>query len=241
MSQDQNLSPVEIFLKSWQVYQEIIQHNYMFHREISASARTAFEKFSQGKTLNMLDIGCGDSSMALPLLATDKIKCYKGCDLSQPALTIATKQLSTLDISFELQCDNMLHFMSEQAEASTDLLLASYSIHHLDTKEKQQLIFEAARVLSPGGHFLLIDIFREAHEDHADYIENYVDRLRNTWTNLSSTSQDLVIDHATQYDFPECPAFYTNLFEKNGFDTGERLAKCTWHEAWLFTKQDLAY
>lgn len=236
MSQTEELSPVDIFLKSWRVYQEIIEHNYMFHREISTAARLALEEDASCKALRILDLGCGDASMALPFLSADRIAAYVGCDLSQPALDIAKEKLKTLDIPYRLFCDDMLRFMEEQADASADLVLASYAIHHLNANDKQRLIRDVARVLSPEGRFLLIDIFREPHEERIDYVANYMQKLRQDWTALSTEAQDLVVDHATQYDFPEPSSFYATHCQNHGFDTGRCLTKHTWHEAWAFTK-----
>ncbi len=227
---------VEVFLKSWGVYQEIIRHNYMFHREISAATRTALEDEALGKTLRILDLGCGDASMALPLLTQEQITSYKGCDLSKPALDIAKKSLATLSIPHRLICDDMLRFMTEQTDGSADLVLASYAIHHLNANDKQRLIREISRVLSPDGRFILIDIFREPDESRIDYITHYMTTLKNTWIKLSEAAQTLVVNHASEFDFPEQTDFYETACLKNGFLPGVKLAKHTWHQAWLFSK-----
>jgi len=91
-------------------------------------------------------------------------------------------------------------------------------------------------VLKPGGQFVLIDIFREPTEDRAAYMRDYMDVLRKTWSNLSPEGQDLVVNHATEYDYPEQTAFYQLLCEKLGLGSGQRLAKHTWHEAWVFNR-----
>ena len=153
-------STVTLFLKSWQVYQQIIRHNYMFHQEIGESVQAALLDLQPGRKLNVLDLGCGDASMALPLLSPDRIAVYTGCDLSQPALDIARQQLSALQIEHQLICDDMTHMIDELSDASIDLVFSSYAIHHLNAIHKQRMVEEIARVLSPSGRFVLIDIFR---------------------------------------------------------------------------------
>lgn len=231
-----NTNAVEVFMKTWRVYQDIIEQNYMFHREISAAARAAIDSFEPGKPLRFLDLGCGDASMALPLLSPDRISLYQGCDLSQPALDIARTQLTDLGIVHRLVCDDMRTFVSEQPTASADIVIASYALHHLNATDKQQLIREVIRTLAPGGQFLLIDIFREPNEDRANYMKHYMSQVRDTWVGLSPESQDLVINHATEFDFPEYPDFYQTHWQKAGFMSGQRIAKHTWHQAWAFTR-----
>ena len=227
---------VEVFLKSWRVYQEVIQHNYMFHREISAATRAALECFEPGKALRILDLGCGDASMALPLLSPERIALYQGCDLSQPALDIARTQLNARGIAHQLVCDDMRTFIAEQPTASADVVIASYAIHHLNATDKQQLVREVIRTLVPGGQFLLIDIFREPTEDRSNYMKHYMGQVRDTWVGLSPESQSLIINHATEFDFPEHPDFYQTHWQKAGFISGQQIAKHTWHQAWSFTR-----
>ena len=233
-NKETDLSAVDVFLKSWQVYQDIIAHNYMFHHEISNSVRNALLDFKVDQKLNVLDLGCGDGSMTLTPLPPERIANYIGCDLSKPALDIAQHQIDALGISAKLLCDDMLRVVEEQPDQSIDLVLSSYAVHHLNANNKQQLVDHVTRVLKPDGQFILIDIFREPTEDRAAYMLHYTDAIRKTWNNLSPEAQDLVVNHATEHDFPEETAFYQSFCKKRGLRPGQKLAKHTWHEAWFF-------
>lgn len=228
-------NPVELFMKSWRVYQEIIENNYMFHKEITQTVSTELSYLKPEQSVRILDLGSGDASMALPLLTAARIKNYIGCDLSQPALDLASHKLVASNIPHKLVCDDMLQVAAEQSEGSFDLVISSYAMHHLNAQQKQNMIQEVSRVLAADGCFLLIDVFRETTEDRPAYIRHYMETLRRTWANLSTASQELVVDHATNYDFPEHTDFYSALCLKHGLGSGKRLAKHTWHEAWLFT------
>lgn len=228
-------SATELFLKSWRVYQDIIQHNYMFHREIAAACHAILENIKPNQKLRVLDLGCGDASMALPLIDAKRIANYIGCDLSQPALDIAHQQLTASSIPHQLICDDMLRVATEQPNNSIDLVISSYAIHHLDETQKRQILQDIARLLIDNGSFVLIDIFREPTEDRLTYIHNYMTNLRSRWNKLSSEAQELVVKHATNYDFPETTHFYDTLCQQLGLSPGMRLSKHTWHEAWCFT------
>ena len=223
-------------MKSWSVYQEVIKHNYMFHREIIQAAKKSLDESRTHDLIRIFDLGCGDASMALPLLSVEQVLSYVGCDLSQPALDIAHQHLIDKGIPHQCICDDMLKVASEQPDESIDLVLSSYALHHLNSLQKQQIVRDVVRMLKPGGCFFLIDIFREAEEDRPAYIRNYMSYLRSNWTNLSKNSQDLIVDHAAEYDFPESNEFYTTLCLKNGFEKAERIDQHTWHQAWTFHK-----
>ena len=230
-----NSNPVELFLKSWQVYQEIIARNYMFHQEISAAVHSKLHSFKRDKELHVLDLGCGDASMTLPILGSERIASYVGCDLSRPALHIADKQLDLQKIKHKLICADMLQVVKAQTSSSIDVVFSSYAIHHLSKIEKEHLISEIARVLSSGGCFVLIDIFLEPTEDRQRYMVNYMSTIQEKWTELSQDARDLVINHATAFDFPEHPSLFDIRCTEVGFSSGQQLAKHTWHEAWIFS------
>lgn len=133
----------------------------------------------------------------------------------------------------------MLKVVTELPNDSIDLVLSSYAIHHLNRNNKQKLIEQICRVLTPNGKILLIDIFREADEDRSAYMNNYLGELKKSWSNLSPQAQTLVIDHATEYDFPEQPDFYQASFQRGGLSHHQILAKHTWHQAWMFSQESL--
>lgn len=235
-STKEKVGATEIFLKSWQIYQEIIKYNYMFHHEISAALQNSFKDFKPNQKLRILDLGCGDASMVLPLLTTDRVVDYVGCDLSQPALDVAHPHLEAQRIHHKLICDDMVRVAVEQPADSYDVVFSSYALHHLNAIDKQKIVESVARVLAPQGRFILIDIFRAPSEDRAAYMRHYMGKLKESWDKISLEAQSLVINHATEYDFPEHSEFYQLLCEKVGLTSGVQLAKHTWHQAWLYRK-----
>ncbi len=212
----------------------------MFHREISHAVSDALEEFKPHQKLSILDLGCGDASMILPMLNPSRVNNYVGCDLSQPALDIAHQALETNEITHQLICDDMLRVATEQKDASLDLVFSSYALHHLNAPRKEEIIEEIARILVPGGRFVLVDVFREPTEDRAQYMRHYMCKLKDSWSKLDTESQTLVINHATEYDFPEHLTFYQNLCNAKGLNSGKVLAEHTWHKASIFERYAIA-
>ncbi len=232
----QKQNPVEVFMRSWSIYQDIIKHNYMYHREITDAVQKQLESFRHTQPIRILDLGCGDASMVLPLLAPEVVQDYIGCDLSQAALDLAHDKLKAAKISHQCLCDDMLQVAAQQPDASINLVFSSYALHHLNASQKKQIVVDVARILKPNGYFVLIDIFREPEEDLPAYMHHYMSDIKARWLKLAPESQDLVVNHATAYDFPEHPAFYKNHCKKQKLGAGKLLAKHTWHEAWIFKK-----
>ena len=57
----------EFFLATWQVYRKIVDHNYMYHREIFSEILKILEE-GKRDTATILDLGCGDAGTVRPIL-----------------------------------------------------------------------------------------------------------------------------------------------------------------------------
>ena len=91
--QDVSAPPgIAAFFQGWQLYQSIIQNNCMDHREIGSAVRNVCETFTEDFTV--LDLGCGDSSMAIKALEGLRVSSYTGVDLTAPALELARANFS---------------------------------------------------------------------------------------------------------------------------------------------------
>lgn len=233
---EQTSNPIEQLFRSWRLYREIIQNNYMFHEEISCALKSSFEQLKLEEPLRILDLGCGDASMILPMMNRDRVTHYLGCDLSQPALDMAGQVLTVSGIDHDLMACDMLEYIQTLPDGSQDLVFSSYALHHLSHSQKQSILTEIGRILRPGGSFMLVDIFREPDESRESYLRNYMGRLNSTWVALSEESRERVVDHATRFDFPEAPDFYQQALLGSCFVSACRLAKHTWHEAWRFQR-----
>jgi len=51
-----------------------------------------------------------------------------------------------------------------------DVVLASYSVHHLNPVDKAEMLKMVAQLLLPGGSFVLIDIFRQPGGERASFV-----------------------------------------------------------------------
>jgi methylase of polypeptide subunit release factors len=97
----QHLAGTAAYFNGWEVYQKVIQYNYMEHIEITEiiCKHLISHHYSH---CSFLDLGCGDASFSARLVSNLEPISYTGIDLSSPALELARNNLSTLGCNITL-------------------------------------------------------------------------------------------------------------------------------------------
>ncbi len=98
-----------------------------------------------------LDIGCGAGREAV-FLASCGFR-TTGVDLSPTALSIAADRANRAGVRVDWRTGNALAL--PVPDASIDLATDRGCFHHIDDADRPQFVREVARVLKPGGRFLL--------------------------------------------------------------------------------------
>ena len=188
---------VEIF-NSWDLYGNIVRNNWMRHEQMAKFIQSA----SAGLDLRVLDLGCGDGAMARNGLLGRRIEKYVGVDLSQDAPD-HLKRASGLGIDTQVILGDIRESVEKLPSKSFNLVLASYSLHHFQSQDKQRILGQIARVLMPQGRFLWIDIACLEGEDRSGYIHRIQDEIRNRWVPMPTQHCEDAIEHICNHDFPE--------------------------------------
>lgn len=189
----------------------------------------------------LLDLGCGDSHYLAHVLGTtglsSKLSSYTGVDMSVTAMKVGAANLqqvlpSTCDLRHVEQ--DMLSHVQSCAPNSVDCVFASFAVHHLSVEEKAQLLQQVRRVLSPGGCFLLIDIFLQEGQDRQQYMQQYLPHIAE-WGELTEKECADVTHHVGTFDFPEAFATYERwCHEGNLFSGLQRLCECRYYQTLAF-------
>jgi ubiquinone/menaquinone biosynthesis C-methylase UbiE len=200
----------------WTTYEKVVANNYMHHQEyFAALTREIRERLM--KPLSIVDIGCGDCASVLPLLGTVDVSSYTGIDQSETALTGARTDLEAAGVPFTLRCGTMLEELS-QLDGELDLAIASYSLHHLELREKRQVLEACHRLLKPGGMLGVIDVFLEEGESRQSYYERWEDNARRSFVALQPAEMEDLLAHVRACDLPETLSAYNELGEAAGFE-----------------------
>jgi len=208
------MSVLQIF-DEWTTYEKLVANDYMHHREFFASLMDDVEARLE-QPLSVIDIGCGDAQPVLPLLRRFEIESYVGVDQSQPAIDRAHELLTEEAVSFDLLQGSMLEELKIM-DGQFDLAIASFSLHHLESYDKQVVLHECRRLLRPSGTLAVIDVFLEEDESRATYFERWQRNARESFTALAASELDALIDHARSCDIPEAVSDYREFGASAGF------------------------
>lgn len=207
------------WFNQWHVYRAIVDANWMAHREIFGAVRKWVLLRHPGP-FTLLDLGCGDAGFIKGTFDETGLWAYTGVDASQAALAKAQDELAGARFQVELREADMLAYLREHSEPAAktfDVILASYAVHHLPVREKQEFFQLAHAKLAPRGSLLYADVFRRDGETREQYLERYVGMMQRDWTSMPAESLTSTTQHVTQRDFPETSEAISAMAREAGF------------------------
>lgn len=214
---------VEAFFDGWALYRKILQENYMFHQEIYTAVEQQLRTSENAQgTMRLLDLGCGDADYLSRVLRNFQLQAYTGVDLSQVALGEAKQHLADLQMIQAFQQSDLLSYL-EHCEQSFDIILASYSLHHLSLAEKKRFFEHCQRILAPAGCLWLIDEFRGEGESRETYLQRWWVYLEQDCPQLSAEEKQFIREHMASSDFPESVSTHADLALSSGFKVYQEL------------------
>ena len=200
--QDVSAPPgIAAFFQGWQLYQSVVQNNLMEHRQIGTALRSVFE--SLDPEFSVLDLGCGDSSMAIKALEGLPVSSYAGVDLTAPALEIARANFRGT-YSATWVHGNMVDYITS-CDQQFDVIMTSFAMHHLPADIKQAWLIDIAKHLTPSGRLLLDET-----------VQTYLDLIAD-WP-LSPADKATIATHMWSSDFPESEAFMDAALTATGLN-----------------------
>ena len=128
---------------------------------------------------------------------------------------------------------------SAPAAKTFDVILASYAVHHLPVREKQEFLRLAHAKLAPRGSLLYVDVFRRHGETREQYLDAYVGMMKRAWASMPEDALASTVEHVTQRDFPETAENVSTMACEAGFGRGpEELVRDAtgFHRLLAFTK-----
>ena len=210
-----------IFTKNWNVYNKIIEQNYMFHRQFLTAINQAIVSTPCLVPLTVLDLGCGDVALFSNLLAGYNAATYTGYDTSAEVLLYAAQSLKQLPVQSRLVNDYLQNAAKHETTAF-NFIYSSFAIHHL-TDEQKIIFFEEVydHLLAPGGIFIYVDVFKNYDQSREEYLQSYISNITTHWTALDSNECKLVEDHIRAYDFPMEKNALKIMLQQMGFSVSE--------------------
>jgi len=130
------------------------------------------EKFGTISGGDVLDVGTEDGDFIKILMKVLRdYNSFTGIDISEDGLKKAKKQLKDAPANLVAMNAETMTFQENQF----DTVCISYSIHHLENIEA--VLAEMYRVLKPGGHFIIQEMYSDGEQSAAQLVDQDVAHL----------------------------------------------------------------
>jgi len=207
---------MQAFRDQWQVYQKVVDNNYLSHREVQGILHRQLAE-TVGRPFRFLDLACGDASMTVAALQETAVTEYHGIDLSAPALAMAKNTVESLSCNVRLEQNDFVAAMRDRTEPA-DVVYLGLSLHHLQTPaDKQDFIRAVRSVIGESGLFLIFEPASLERETRPVYLERYESFIHSAWTALTPAEKNILWTHVRTCAFPEHPSVWTELGHDAGF------------------------
>lgn len=205
------------FFETWNIYQTIVGLDVMFHSDIIAMVKGEIEKVDEP---SILDLGCGDAYVVSKAVGKDQLICYVGVDTSNQAIDYAKKLLAPLSGDFRFVENDFLGEL-ETIEGRFDVIISGYTLHHLQSSEKQRFVQLVASKLSDNGVFIFYDAIVGDNETRGGFIDRLALVIEQQW-GLDEQMVTKSVEHIRSADLPETEAFYRECFKRAGLKYVEK-------------------
>ncbi|WP_041933197.1 class I SAM-dependent methyltransferase [Gloeothece verrucosa] len=206
----------EYFRDAWSIYEQVTALNYMEHQDIYEIVHQYIVK-NYREPFSFLELGCGDARYSAKALLATAISNYTGVDLSLGGLNLAPKNLKNINCIVELKQQEMSDFL-ESCNSSFDLILISFALHHLSSKQKQVFLQQCWNCLNSKGTLLLIDVFCRNQETLPEYLARYCGHIQTQWQQIPSQSISKIVGHISTSDYPESESTLRHWAQEIGFN-----------------------
>ncbi|TFH10814.1 MAG: methyltransferase domain-containing protein [Candidatus Thorarchaeota archaeon] len=130
------------------------------------------EKFGTVSGGDILDVGTEEGDFIDTLMKTLlDYNSFTGIDIVEDELEKAREQLKDAPVNFKVMNAETMNFQDNKF----DTVCISYSIHHLENIE--DVLAEMYRVLKPGGHFIIQELYSDGEQTTAQQVDKAVHDL----------------------------------------------------------------
>ena len=207
------------FDEQWKVYRDFIEHDLMHHKDLFEVLKQKIDTYLPSN-YSMLDLACGDSDPSSKLLQQIPATKYVGVDIAKAVLSLAEKNLTATSTPFVLLEQDFVEHL-QKSEDTYDLILISFSLHHLETQEKQHFFELARKRLNPGGFLAVIDIIRLNGQGRSEWLAQCYPYMERRSQGKCQKSCETAHAHMQKADFPEEAQTYVAMARQAGFKSVE--------------------
>ena len=216
-----NPDEVRSFFDGWRVYQQLLDNNYVGHRQVYGLLRRIIDQNFK-RPFDLLDLGCGDAAFISRALSGTRARAYQGVDISPVALDLARQNMKPRDCE-QLFTQSDLNQAVSQIPKPVDIIWTSLSLHHLSLEQKAKFLGNCRRHLKPQGCLLVFDLMMLPDETRPEFLKRWWDECRKNWRAMSTDARDSLREHVDNADFPAPAPFFEEGGRFSGFKRIKRL------------------
>jgi len=186
----------------------------------------------------VLDLGCGDGWMARECLKSSRVSRYVGIDTSADAIArvraCPPAGSEPDNARIDLFCEDVFTALPALPAGEFDLVLSSHCLHHFARRQKQDLLRQIRRVLTPDGGFIWTDLARDSQQTRDNYLKSLVHVMRQSWPALCSEEVEEAVAHVSGSDFPEEEQWMLDTARECRLSLARRLLRDEFYGSWAF-------
>jgi ubiquinone/menaquinone biosynthesis C-methylase UbiE len=209
-------SPQDIFHQQWRIYRTMVDNNYLFHTEASATLRQILMDEAT-RPFRFLDLACGDGAEIVEVLQGTPIARYHGVDLSRAALDLAESSLARLSCPVQLEQRDFVEAVTVRPQPA-NVVWIGQSLHHFQMDDKLHIMRAIRQVVGDRGLLIVYEPTCPDHEGRDDWMRRW-DEQRPFWTAYTPSDLETMTAHVHAADYPETPSRWRELGRLAGFAT----------------------
>ncbi len=199
---NKHTNDISIFLNQWEIYQHVVNANFMAHEQIKQHLRAYFSQY-RPDAFSVLDLGCGDASVLSDVLQGRAVVNYSGVDLSAAALEIAVQNTQKSSLNARFAIGDLKSFDTVIESQTFDVIVAGFSLHHLSADEQYDFFQRCRSVLNDKGILIIYDVLRRHQESRETYLDRYCQQIEQEWQGLTTEMLTAIYGHIRSSDYPQ--------------------------------------
>lgn len=161
---------------------------------------------------SILDLGCGNGNITAQLLSRFPDATYTLVDASDEMINLCRNQFKNFDVIFSNSYFKDFSFCVDHY----DLVVAGFSLHHCDTKEKKMLFKAIYSSLKKDGIFAYSDLMiSKTNPDHPLLLSQWNRFVNHNFPN--GEKWDWLMEHYAAFDKPTDYKSQLEWMKKAGF------------------------